>query len=217
MRVFVTGATGFVGSAVVDELLRTGHQVLGLARSEAGAASLRQKGADACMGDLTDLDSLSRGVEQCDGAIHTAYNHDFSKFAEAAREDLRAIETLGQALARSGGPLVISSGIGALPPGRPTTEQDDPEPNSPVAIRVPSEQKAIALASEGVRSSVIRLPPIVHDKTRQGLVTRMIALARQSGFSAYVRGGLNRWPAVHRLDEENSEDKSVERLTKGTL
>lgn len=199
MRVFVTGATGFIGSAVVDELLRTGHQVLGLVRSEAGAESLKRKGADACMGDLADPDSLTRGVEQCDGAIHTAYNHDFSKFAEAARGDLRAIETLGRELARSGGPLVISSGTGALPPGRPTTEQDDPDPNSPVSIRVPSEQKAIALASDGVRSSVIRLPPIVHDETKQGLATRMIGLARQSGFSAYVKGGLNRWPAVHRL------------------
>lgn len=113
--------------------------------------------------------------------------------------DLRAIEALGGVLARNGGPLVVASGIGALPPGRPTTEDDDPKPTSPVAIRVPSERKALALASEGVRSSVIRLPPIVHDQTKQGLATRMIALARQTGVSAYVTGGLNRWPAVHRL------------------
>lgn len=188
MRVFGTGATGFVGSAVVDELLRTGHQVLGLVRSEAAAESLRQKGAGAFLGDLTDLDSLSRGVEACDGAIHTVYNHDFSKFAEPPREDLRVIETLGRELARSGGPLVSSSSIGALPPGRPTTEQDDPEPNSPVAIRAPSEQKAIALASEDVRSSVIRLPPIMHDETRQGLATRMIAVARVNPGSQHMSG-----------------------------
>jgi nucleoside-diphosphate-sugar epimerase len=200
MRVFVTGATGFVGAAVVDELLDAGHQVLGLARSGTAVDALKKKGVDAHTGDLSDPATLHAGVEQCDGAIHTAYNHDFSKFAEAAQIDFRAIETLGRVLAQSGGPLVIASGIGALPPGRPTTEDDDPDPSSPVAIRLGSEQKTLALATEGVRSSVIRLPPIVHDRTKQGLATRMIALARQTRVSAYVRGGLNRWPAVHRLD-----------------
>ena len=199
MRVFITGATGFIGSAIVDELLSAGHQVLGLVRSEVAAGAIKQKGADAHQGDLSDPASLRAGVEQCDGAIHTAYNHDFSKFAEAARMDLRAIETLGDVLTHNGGPLVVASGIGALPPGRPTTEDDDPEPNSPVAIRLGSERRSLEFASEGVRSSVIRLPPIVHDQTKQGLATRMIALARQTGVSAYVIGGLNRWPAVHRL------------------
>lgn len=199
MRVFVTGATGFIGSAIVDELLGKGHQVLGLVRNAASAERLRQKGADAHLGDLSDPESLSAGAKMCDGVIHTAYNHDFSQFAAAAQMDLRAVETFGKVLAGSGGPLVIASGIGALPPGRPVTEDDDPELNSPVAIRVASERKAVALASEGVRSSVIRLPTMVHDPTKQGLATRMIALARQTGVSAYVNEGLNRWPAVHRL------------------
>jgi nucleoside-diphosphate-sugar epimerase len=200
MRVFVTGATGFVGAAVIDELLTAGHEVLGLVRSEEGASALERKRVKAHRGDLDDLDSLIAGAEQCDGVIHTAYNHDFTQFAAAAETDRRAIESLGRVLARKNGPFVITSGIGALSPGRPVAESDDPEPNSPVAIRAASEQKALALALAGVRSSVIRLPPIVHDRTKQGLATRMIALARQTGVSAYVRGGLNRWPTVHRLD-----------------
>jgi nucleoside-diphosphate-sugar epimerase len=199
MRVFVTGATGFIGSAIVNELLGAGHQVLGLARNQASAEALRQKGAEVHLGDLSEPESLSAGAKKCDGVIHTAYNHDFSQFAAAAQMDLRAIETFGSALAGSGGPLVIASAIGALPTGRPVTEDDDPEPNSPVAIRLASEQRTLALASESVRSSVIRLPIMVHDQTKQGLATRMIALARQTGVSAYVNGGLNRWPAVHRL------------------
>jgi nucleoside-diphosphate-sugar epimerase len=199
MRVFVTGATGFIGSATVDELMRAGHQVLGLVRNQASAEALRQKGAEAHLGDLSDPESLRAGAMKCDGVIHTAYNHDFSQFTAAAEMDLRAIETFGNVLAGTGGPLVIASAIGALPPGRPVTEDDDPELNSPVAIRVPSEKKALTLASEGVRSSVIRLSTMVHDQTKQGLATRMIALARQTGVSAYVNEGLNRWPAVHRL------------------
>lgn len=200
MRVFVTGATGFVGAAVVDELLSAGHEVLGLARNDEAAKALELKSVEAHRGDLSDPRSIAAGAEQCDGAIHTAFHHDFSQFAAAAEMDRRAIEVLGGALARSRGPLVIASAIGALPPGRPTTEDDDPEVNSPVAVRLPSEQKALALAGENVRTSIIRLPPIVHDRTKQGLATRMIALARQTGVSAYVLGGLNRWPAVHRLD-----------------
>jgi nucleoside-diphosphate-sugar epimerase len=199
MRVFVTGATGFIGSALIEELLDAGHEVVGLARNEASAEKLRQRGVEALLGDLSDPVSLRKGAEKCDGVIHTAYNHDFSQFAAAAQMDQRAIESFGRVLAASGGPLVIASAIGALPPGRPVTEDDDPEPNSPVAIRLASEKKALALASEGVRSSVIRLPIMVHDQTKQGLATRMIALARQTGVSAYVKGGLNRWPAVHRL------------------
>jgi len=200
MRIFVTGASGFVGSAVVEELIGTGHQVLGLARNDAAADALKRMGAEVHRGDLATPESLSAGAQQCDGVIHTAYNHDWSQVAAAAEMDRRAVETLGAALAGSDRPLVITSAIGLLSPGRPTTEDDAGDPRSLGAVRMPSEEKALALASENVRSSIIRLPPVVHDRTKQGLVTRMIALARQAGISAYVDGGLNRWPAVHRRD-----------------
>ena len=200
MRIFVTGASGFVGSAVVEELIGTGHQVLGLARNDAAANALKRMGAEVHRGDLATPESLSAGAQQCDGVIHTAYNHDWSQVAAAAEMDRRAVETLGAALAGSDRPLVITSAIGLLSPGRPTTEDDAGDPRSLGAVRMPSEEKALALASENVRSSIIRLPPVVHDRTKQGLVTRMIALARQAGISAYVDGGLNRWPAVHRRD-----------------
>ena len=200
MRIFVTGASGFVGSPVVEELIGTGHQVLGLARNDAAADALKRMGAEVHRGDLATPESLSAGAQQCDGVIHTAYNHDWSQVAAAAEMDRRAVETLGAALAGSDRPLVITSAIGLLSPGRPTTEDDAGDPRSLGAVRMPSEEKALALASESVRSSIIRLPPVVHDRTKQGLVTRMIALARQAGISAYVDGGLNRWPAVHRRD-----------------
>jgi nucleoside-diphosphate-sugar epimerase len=200
MRIFVTGATGFVGSAVVEELIGAGHQVLGLARNDAAANALKRMGAEVHTGDLSTPESLSAGARKCDGVIHTAYNHDWSQVAAAAEMDRCAVETLGAALAGSDRPLVISSAIGLLSPERLTTEDDTGDPHSLGAVRMPSEEKALALASEKVRSSIIRLPPVVHDRTKQGLVTRMIALARQTGASAYVHGGLNRWPAVHRRD-----------------
>lgn len=200
MRVFVTGATGFVGSAVVKDLIQAGHQVLGVARSDAGFDALTWTGAEVHRGDLSDPKGLSIAALECDGVIHTAYNHDFSQFAAAAETDRRVVEAFGDALAGTGMPLVIASGIGLLSPGHPTTEDDDGDPNGPGAVRIPSEEKALALASEGVRASVIRLPPMVHDRTKQGLATRLIALARHTGVSAYVGDGVNRWPAVHRLD-----------------
>lgn len=200
MRVFVTGATGFVGSAVVEELIGAGHQVLGLARNDAAADVLKRIGAEVHSGDLSTPKSLSAGAQKCDGVIHTAYNHDWSQIEAAAEMDRRAVETLGAALAGSDRPLVITSAIGLLSPGVPTTEDDAGDPRSLGAVRIPSEEKALALASENVRSSIIRLPPVVHDRTKQGLVTRMTALARQTGVSAYVRGGLNHWPAVHCSD-----------------
>lgn len=198
MRIFVTGATGFVGSAVVKELIGAGYRVLGLARNDAAAAALKQMGAEVHGGDLATPESLSAGAQKCDGVIHTAYNHDWSQVAAAAEMDRCAVEALGAALAGSDRPLVITSAIGLLSPGRPTTEDDLGDSQSLGAVRLPSEEKALALAWENVRSSIVRLPPVVHDRTKQGLVTRMIALARQTGVSAYVHGGLNRWPAVHR-------------------
>jgi len=200
MRVFVTGATGFIGSAIVKELIGAGHQVLGLTRSDAGANALIAAGAEVHRGTLEDPESLRSGAGICDGVIHTAYNNDFSQFAAAGETDRRSVEVLGASLAGSDRPLVITSAIGVLSPGRPTTEGDAGDPNGPGAVRIPSEEKALALSSEGVRSSIIRLPLMVHDRTKQGLATRLIGLARQTGVSAYVNDGINRWPAVHRLD-----------------
>jgi nucleoside-diphosphate-sugar epimerase len=196
MRVFVTGATGFVGSQVVKELITAGHKVLGLARSEAGLQTLAATGADAQRGVLEDAASLRSGAAASDAVVHLAFIHDFSKFQENCEIDQRAIEALGSVLAGSDRPLIVASGTAGLAaPGQIATEDDVVPPNFPLP-RV-SEQTALSL--KGVSASVMRLPQ-VHDTMKQGLVTYLIAVAREKGLSAYVGEGRNRWAAAHVSD-----------------
>jgi nucleoside-diphosphate-sugar epimerase len=196
MRVFVTGASGFIGSAVVSELIDAGHQVLGLARSESSAQAVEAAGGRAHRGDLENLESLRAGATSADGVIHLAFKHDFTDYTGAAETDRRAIETLGEVLAGSDRPFVVTSGLAGFALGRTMTEDDVPDPNSPRA----SEQAALAFTSRAVRVAVLRLPPSVHGEGDHGFVPRLIDIAREKGVAAYPGDGSNRWPAVHRFD-----------------
>jgi nucleoside-diphosphate-sugar epimerase len=199
MRIFVTGATGFIGTALVPELIQAGHHVLGLTRSEAGAQALRAAGAQPHSGTLEDHESLRAGAAQSDGVIHCAFNHDFSQFAANCELDRRAIETLGSALAGSTRPLLITSGtaLGNTVPGQPATEESF-DRNHPTP-RIASELAALSMAERGLNVSIIRLPQ-VHDPVKQGLITYAVAIACEKGLSAYIGDGSNRWPAAHVLD-----------------
>lgn len=198
MRVFVTGGTGWVGSVVVDDLLGAGHQVLGLARSDNAAAALAAKGADVLRGTLDDLDRLTEAAGHADAVIHLAFNHDFSKFAENAEQERRAIEAMGDALVGTDKPILVTAGLALLTPGRVVTEADMPpfDPNFPRL----NEVAAAALAERGVRVGSVRLAPTVHGVGDQLFLAILAGLARQTGVSAYVGDGANRWPAVHVSD-----------------
>lgn len=200
MRVFVTGATGFVGSAIVQELINNGHKVIGLARSEKAAKSLIEVGAEVHKGDLEDLKSLRRGAALADAVIHTGFNHDFSKFKENCEKDKNAIEALSSVLAGSDRQLIITSAIGILPKGQIVTEETLPISGPNANPRVASEEAAASAIARGAKVSIVRLPPSVHGEGDHGFVSNLIGIARAKGIAAFVDEGNNTWPAVHRLD-----------------
>jgi len=211
MRVFVTGATGFIGSAIVKELISAGHEVLGLARSDAGAEALAAAGAAVHRGSLADLDSLRSGAAAVDGVVHTAFIHDFTDFAANARTDERAIAAMTDILEGSGKPLVVTAGTLGLPPGRTATEDDSPSGVIPRR----SEAAGLAAAARGVRATVIRLSPSVHGDGDHGFVPALIKLAREQGVAIHVGDGNNRWPAVHRFDAARLYRLALERGSAG--
>jgi nucleoside-diphosphate-sugar epimerase len=210
MRIFVTGASGWIGSAVVPELIGSGHQVVGLARSDSSAAALTAAGAEVHRGTLDDLDGLRGATAASDGVIHLAFKHDMAfsgDFQGAADADRRAVETVGEALAGSNRPFVIASGLLGLAPGRVATERDGHDPVPAVAAmdggphtRLATAQLTLSLASRGVRSSVMRLPPTNHGEGDNGFIATLVGIAREKGVSGYIGDGTSRWPAVHRLD-----------------
>jgi nucleoside-diphosphate-sugar epimerase len=214
MRVFVTGASGWIGSAVVPELLGAGHTVVGLARSDASAGKLEAAGAEVLRGSLDDLDVLRKGAETADGVVHLAFIHDFSDYQRSVGTDLRAVQTLGAALEGSGRPFVNTSGLAGMSFGRPSTERD---PVGDAAPRAASERTALGFAEQGVRSSVVRLAPTVHGEGDTGFIATLAGIARDKGISGYIGDGANRWPAVHRLDAARLFRLALEQAPAGSV
>jgi len=215
MRFFVTGASGWIGSATVRELLAHGHTVLGLARSDAAAEIVTGLGAEVLRGDLDDLASLRTGAAAAEGVIHLGYVHDFTRMQDAARTDRGAIETLGEVLAETGNPLLIASGTLGLNPGSVGTEDDHPDLT--VHPRTTNAAVALQLADSGVRSIVARFAPTVHGAGDHGFIATLVGVAREKGVSAYIEAGENRWPAVHRSDAADLVRRAVELAPAGAV
>ncbi|MCS0603133.1 SDR family oxidoreductase [Streptomyces sp. LP11] len=221
MRIFVTGASGWIGSAVVPGLLAAGHRVVGLARSDAAADTLTTAGAEVVRGTLDDLGLLRDTAAGSDGVIHLAFKHDIAftgDFQGAVEADRRAVDTFGDALAGSDRPFVIASGFAGFPAGRTVTERDRPAADgSPVSVRATTAEAVLALAARGVRSSVVRLSPTCHGEGDNGFMASLVAIARDKGVSGYLGDGANRWPAVHRLDAARLFQLAVEQAPAGSV
>ncbi|EST36248.1 SDR family oxidoreductase [Streptomyces roseochromogenus] len=221
MRIFVTGASGWIGSALVPQLTEAGHQVAGLARSDASAAALTAAGAEVVRGTVDDLDVLRDAAAASDGVIHLAFKHDTAFSGDlkgAAEADRRAVDTFGEALAGTGRPFVLASGLAGLAPGRVATERDMPAHfDSPIAIRAATAQQVLAFASRGIRSSVVRLSPTCHGDGDNGFMAMLVAIAHAKGVSGYIGDGANRWPAVHRLDAARLFRLAAEQAPAGSV